>query len=105
MSARPVTVVALFFILCSSGEAQSAGLAAVQAEASLCLESGPLTACERALDQTEQLQRRAAEQEAYPCQTLLLALQADMVLQKLGQGRGDRALTDLDDAVRICIGL
>ena len=95
----------MFLILCSPGEAQSAGLVDVQAEASLCLESGPLSACERALDQAEQLQRRAAEQEAYPCQTLLLALQADMVLQQLGQGRGDRALADLDDAVRSCVGL
>ena len=103
--ARPVTVVALFLILCSPGVVQAAGLVAVKAEASLCLQSGSLSACERALDQTEQLQRRAAEQEAYPCQTLLLALQADMVLQQLGQGRGDRALDNLDDAVRSCVGL
>ena len=95
----------MFLILCSPGVAQAAGLVAVQAEASLCLQSGSLSACERALDRTEQLQRRAAEQEAYPCQTLLLALQADVVLQQLGQGRGDRALADLDDAVRSCVGL
>mgnify|MGYP001478061606 CR=1 FL=1 len=50
-------------------------------------------------------ERRAAEQEAYPCQTLLLTLQANIILQQLGQGRGDRALSDLDDAVRSCVGL
>ena len=95
----------MFLILCSHGVAQASGLVAVQAEAGLCLHTRSISACDRALDQTEQLQRRAAEQEAYPCQTLLLALQADMVLQQLGQGRGDRALADLDDAVRSCVGL
>jgi hypothetical protein len=54
---------------------------------------------------TTQLQRRAADLEAYPCQTLLLALQADVILQQLGQGRGERALADLSAAGRGCAGL
>ncbi|MFL2498149.1 MAG: hypothetical protein ACJ0GQ_10055 [Parasynechococcus sp.] len=57
------------------------------------------------MDRAEQLQRRAADLEAYPCQTLLLALQADVILQQLGQGRGEQALADLDAAVRGCAGL
>ena len=77
----------------------------MQAEARLCLQGRQPAACERALDRAEQLQRRAADLEAYPCQTLLLALQADVILQQLGQGRGERAVADLDAAVRGCSGL
>ena len=89
----------------AGGEVQAAGLAAVQAEARLCLQGRQAAACERALDQTEQLQRRAADLEAYPCQTLLLAVQADVILQQLGNGRGERALADLNSAGRGCAGL
>jgi hypothetical protein len=103
--ARPVTVVSSLLILSGAGEVQAAGLAAVQAEARLCLQGGQPAACERALDQTEQLQRRAADLEAYPCQTLLLAVQADVILQQLGKGRGEGALADLSAAGRGCVGL
>ncbi len=103
--ARPVTVVASLLVLSGAGDVQAASLAAVQAEALLCLQGRQQSACERALDQTEQLQRRAADLEAYPCQTLLLALQADVILQQLGHGRGERALVDLSAAGRGCAGL
>ncbi|WP_286188646.1 hypothetical protein [Synechococcus sp. A15-24] len=103
--ARPVTVVASLLVLSCAGEVKAAGLAAVQADARLCLQGRQPAACERALDHTEQLQRRAADLEAYPCQTLLLALQADVILQQLGQGRGERALADLSAAGRGCAGL
>jgi hypothetical protein len=53
----------------------------------------------------ETLQRRAASREAFPCQTLLLGLQADLIMQRLDQGRGDEALDDLGQAVRGCHGL
>ena len=99
---------ALVLALSTAEGAQGAGLAAVQDDARLCLQGGSLPACERALDRAEQLQRRAADLEAYPCQTLLLALlalQADVILQQLGQGRGEQALADLDAAVRGCAGL
>jgi len=36
------------------------------------------------LDRAEQLQRSAAEREFYPCQTFLLGLQADVIMQHLG---------------------
>ena len=96
---------ALLLSLSGAHGAQAAGLAAVQGDARQCLQGGPSPACERALDRAEQLQRREADLEAYPCQTLLLALQADVILQQLGQGRGERALADLDAAVRGCAGL
>ncbi len=103
--ARPFTVVAFLLVLSRAGEAQAAGLAAIQAQARLCLQGRHPAACERVLDQTEQLQRRAADLKAYPCQTLLLALQADVILQQLGQGRGEQALADLSAAGRGCAGL
>ena len=103
--ARPVTVMALVLTLSTTEGAQAAGLAAVQGDARLCLQAGSSSACERALDRAEQLQRRAVDLEAYPCQTLLLALQADVILQQLGKGRGEQALADLDAAVRGCAGL
>ena len=96
---------ALVLSLSSADGVQAAGLAAVQGDARLCLTGRSLPACERALDRAEQLQRRAADLEAYPCQTLLLALQADVILQQLGQGRGEQALADLDAAIRGCAGL
>ena len=96
---------ALVLTLSGALGARAAGLAAVQGDARLCLQGGSSPACERALDQTEQLQRRAADIEAYPCQTLLLALQADVILQQLGHGRGERALADLSAAGRGCVGL
>lgn len=61
-------------------------------------------ACEQTLDQAELLQQRAAAREAYPCQTLLLGLQADLILQQLGSGRSDRALDDLGPIQRGCTG-
>ena len=103
--ARPVTVMALLLSLSGADGAQAAGLAAVQGDARQCLQGEFSPACERALDRAEQLQRRAADLEAYPCQTLLLALQADVILQQLGHGRGERAVADLDAAVRGCSGL
>ena len=46
----------------------------------------------------------AAARSAYPCQALLLGLQADLIMQQLGQGRGEQALTDLGRIVRGCAG-
>ena len=80
-------------------------LAAFQARAQRCLEHSHLQLCEQALIEAEALQRQASARSAYPCQTLLLGLQADLIMQQLGQGRGEQALTDLGAAVRGCAGL
>ena len=103
--ARPVTVAALLLLAFSPAAAQAVVLASVQVTARRCLEGSDPAACERALDGAEVLQERAAAQSAYPCQTLLLGLQADLIMQQLGQGRGEQALTDLGAAVRGCAGL
>ena len=105
MIARPVTVAALLLLTYSPAPAQAVVLASVQVTARRCLEGSDPAACERALDEAEVLQERAAARSAYPCQTLLLGLQADLIMQQLGQGRGEQALADLGAAVRGCAGL
>jgi hypothetical protein len=80
-------------------------LAAFQARARRCLEQGHLQLCEQALIEAEALQRQASARSAYPCQTLLLGVQADLVMQQLQAGRGAQAVADLQAATRGCAGL
>ncbi len=70
-----------------------------------CLQGFDERACEQTLDQAELLQQRAASREAYPCQTQLLGLQADLILQQLGSGRSDQSVDDLGSIQRDCAGL
>ena len=84
---------------------QASSLAAFQARARQCLEASQPQVCEQALLAAEALQRRASARSAYPCQTLLLGVQADLVMQQLQAGRGARAVADLQVATRGCAGL
>ncbi len=70
-----------------------------------CFESGQLNACQAALLRAEALQRRAGSQSNYACQTLLLGLQADVIMSQLQAGRGDDALILLEEASNSCRGL
>ena len=79
-------------------------LAAFLARARHCLE-GRQQLCEQALIEAEALQRQALARSAYPCQTLLLGVQADLVMQQLRAGRGAEAIADLQAATRGCAGL
>ena len=92
MIARPVTVAGLVLLLADVAGAQPLSLQGVVAGAHRCLKRADSQACELTLDQAEVLQQRAAAREAYPCQTLLLGLQADLILQQLGSGRSDLSL-------------
>ena len=80
-------------------------LAAFQARAQRCFEASHPQLCEQALIEAEALQRRASARSAYPCQTLLLGVQADLVMQQLQAGRGAQAIADLQAATRGCTGL
>ena len=80
-------------------------LVAFQARAQRCLEQNHLQLCEQALIEAEALQRQASARSAYPCQTLLLGVQADLVMQQLQAGRGAEAIADLQAATRGCAGL
>ena len=105
MIARPVTVAGLVLLLADVAGAQPISLPVVLNGAHLCLQRFDERACEQTLDQAELLQQRAASREAYPCQTLLLGLQADLILQQLGSGRSDQAVDDLGSIQRGCAGL
>ena len=85
--------------------ARATPLATFQARAQRCLEESHAQLCEQALTEAEALQRRASASSAYPCQTLLLGVQADLVMQQLKAGRGTQAVADLQAATRICAGL
>ena len=84
---------------------QAVSLNAFQARAQRCLEASQHLVCEQALLEAEALQRRASARSAYPCQTLLLGVQADLVMQQLQAGRGAQAVADLQAATRGCAGL
>ena len=70
-----------------------------------CFRSAHAASCDRALLRTEAMQRRAADRELYPCQTLLLGLQAEMVMAQLAEQRGAKALETMREAERLCAGL
>ena len=80
-------------------------LAAFQARAMSCFEARQPELCEQALVEAEALQQQASASSAYPCQTLLLGVQADLVMQQLRAGRGAEAIADLQAATRGCAGL
>ena len=79
-------------------------LAAFQTRAKRCFEQGHPQLCEQALIEAEALQQQASARNAYPCQTLLLGVQADLVMQQLQAGRGAQAVADLQAATRCCAG-
>ena len=81
------------------------GFDRLNSDALRCLQTGDRGICQRALNNAEVLQRLASSRQAYPCQTLLLGVQANLILQQLGDGRGDRAISDLQAARRGCPGL
>ena len=80
-------------------------LAAFEARARSCFELRQPQLCEQALIDAETLQRQASARSAYPCQTLLLGVQADLVMQQLEAGRGVQAMADLQATIRGCNGL
>ena len=91
--------------MASPVQAQLMPLSNVLQLAQRCFDGDSPSSCQIVLDRAEQLQRSAAEQEFYPCQTLLLGVQADLIMQQLGDGRGSEAVSDLAAAGRGCAGL
>ena len=70
-----------------------------------CFKSANASNCDRALVLTEAMQRRAADRQLYPCQTLLLGLQAEVVMVQLAEQRGQKAFETLRDSERLCADL
>ena len=92
-------------MLALSPPAHSGELRSLESIAGQCLQLFVLPDCRRALVIAETLQRSASSRKAFPCQTLLLGLQADLIMQQLGKGRGASALNDLQATIRGCTGL
>ena len=106
MTARPVTVLlCLLFNGLAPAAALASTMGALHTNATGCLQNDHLPSCQAALLQAESLARRAAARSAFPCQTLLLGVQADLIMQQLGDGRGPEAVNDLAAAGRGCAGL
>ena len=89
----------------ASAVVRASPLSAFQARAKRCFETSHPQLCEQALIESEALQRQALARRDYPCQTLLLGVQADLVMQQLQAGRGAKAIADLQAAPRGCAGL
>ena len=70
-----------------------------------CFKSANASSCDRALVLTEAMQRRAADRQLYPCQTLLLGLQAEVVMVQLAEQRGQKAFETLRDSELLCADL
>jgi len=69
-----------------------------------CFQFGNQASCRIALSFAEELQRSAAAKNRFPCQTMLLGLQADLVLVQLKAGRGSQAIAFLADLQNLCQG-
>ncbi|MBT67147.1 MAG: hypothetical protein CMN98_08420 [Synechococcus sp. NP17] len=86
------------------GTASAASLQSVNPVAMECFRLDRIASCQSALIRAEELQRRAASMDRYPCQTMLLGLQSDLVMVQLSAGRGKKAVDFLTDVNRQCRG-
>ena len=77
------------------GSASAASLTSVNPVALDCFRLERIASCQQALLLAEQLQRSASARELYPCQTMLLGLQADLLMVQLRAGRGKDAVNFL----------
>ena len=91
--------------MCSGLDVNAQGFEGLESDSIQCLQTGNRSICQRALDKAEVLQRLASTRQAYPCQTMLLGVQADLILKQLGDGRGDLAISYLEAVRRGCPGL
>ena len=74
------------------GAASAASLSSVNPVALDCFRFERIASCQQALIRSEQLQRSASARNRYPCQTMLLGLQSDLVMVQLRAGRGKDAV-------------
>ena len=103
----PISLVLFFFVLGarSSLSSESPQLPSLNLLALECFRSSQIGPCQRALLQSEALQRRAGAKKNYPCQTLVIGLGADLIMSELHEGRGLAAVEMLEDVNELCRGL
>ena len=86
------------------GSASAASLRSVNPLALDCFRFERIASCQQALIRAEQLQRSASARDRYPCQTMLLGLQSDLVMVQLRSGRGKDAVNFLTAVNAQCQG-
>lgn len=84
---------------------QATSLSAVRPLLLHCFRTTHAPSCQQSLLRIESLQRRAGAQDRYPCQTLLLGLQAEVVMVQLSVARGEKAFETLRESEQLCSGL
>ena len=84
---------------------QATSLSAVRPLLLHCFRTAHDPSCQQALLRIESLQRRAGAQDRYPCQTLLLGLQAEVVMVQLAMASGKKAFETLRESEKLCSGL
>ena len=94
-----------FVLVLIPPSARAAHLPGLNPQALECFRSGGITPCQRALLQAEALQRSAAAQSNYSCQTMVLGLEADVIMSQLHAGRGEEAIAMLEEVNQRCRGL
>ena len=106
MRSSPVTVLILLLLAGAGARpVQASSWLGLRSNALRCLQDGQNSACQTAILQAESLAQRATARNAFPCQTLLLGLQADFIMQQLGDGRGPKAVDAVAATGRGCAGL
>ena len=88
---------ALLLVVCCAfiGSASAASLRSVNPVALDCFRFERIASCQQALIRAELLQRSASARDRYPCQTMLLGLQSDLLMVQLRAGRGQDAVNFL----------
>ena len=96
----------ILLAVCSAfmGSASAASLRSVNSVALDCFRFERIASCQQALIRAEQLQRSASARDRYPCQTMLLGLQSDLVMVQLRAGRGKDAVNFLTAVNAQCQG-
>ena len=98
----------LFFTIgggtCHSSEIDDEALSELGALSIECIDRRQVFACQSALLYAEALQRQAALNGNYSCQTRLLGLGADLSIASLQSGNGRSVIKMLEEAKLYCSG-
>ena len=96
-------VVGLGLAVALAGQpALATSLSAVRPLLLHCFRTAHAPSRQQALLRIESLQRRAGAQDRYPCQTLLLGLQAEVVMVQLAVARSEKAFETLRESEQLC---
>jgi len=95
----------LFFALgltASNGLAEKSAFADLELFSNECIRTSDPSVCKRALARSEVLQRQAAEQGNYACQSRLLGLGADLLMISFGTSRDESIRAIMKEMKNFC---